>query len=137
MRKLIVLALALSLAGCATIEKNPNSAKLVTQYAVLKFAEQSSPERRAARLENVKKIAADVKAIAANEDASIGFLQSAVDLQIAKLNLSPADKLLAKGLVDMISQELLKRVGAGALSPDAKVQVSLVMDWILEAAAMA
>lgn len=137
MRKLLVTLLAISLVGCATIEKNPNTAKLVTQYAVLKFAEQSSADRRAERLANVKRIATDVKAIATNESASISILQSAVDVQIAKLNLSAADKLLARGLVDMISQELTKRVGAGVLSPEAKLTVAQVMDWIVEAASMA
>jgi hypothetical protein len=137
MRNLAVILLSLSLLGCATIEQNPNTAKLVTQYAVLKFAEQSSPDRRAERLANVKRIATDVKAIASNEATSITALRSAVDVQIAKLSLSPADQLLARGLVDMVAQELVKRVGAGTLDANAKLVVSTVMDWVLEAAAMA
>ena len=54
MRNLAAILLSLSLLACSTIEQNPNTAKLVTQYAVLKFAEQSSPDRKAERLANVK-----------------------------------------------------------------------------------
>lgn len=136
MSKLYVLVLCALLAGCATIEENPNTAKLVTQYAVLKFAEQSSADRRAERLANVARIAADVKAIAANEVTSVSSIRAAVAIQIQKLNLSPADQLLANGLADILAQELAKRVGDGALNPEQRLIVGQVMDWVLEAAQM-
>ena len=137
MNKLLsVVALSL-LVGCSTIEQNPNTAKLVTQYAVLKFAEQSSPDRKAERLANVIKVATDVKAIAANEVTSITALRSAVDVQLAKLKLSPADQLLARGLVDIVAQELAKRVGSGVLDDKQRLVVNDVMSWVIEAASMA
>lgn len=141
MRKTLVFVasiLALSLASsCATLENNPASAKLVTQYAVLKFAEQSSADKRAERIANVQRVATDVKAIAAGEPVSIGLLKAAVGAEIAKLNLSPADTMLANALVDMLAIELSERVGEGILDPDQLVQVAKVMDWIIEAAALA
>ena len=58
-------------------------------------------------------------------------------MQIAKLNLSPADQLLARGLVDMLNQELAKRVGAGLLDEKQRIIVADLMNWVLEAAEMA
>jgi hypothetical protein len=136
MRNLSILILSAVLCGCATIEENPNTAKLVTQYAVLKFDEQSSPARRAERMANVVRIATDVKAIAANEVTSVSSIRGVVATQIAKLNLSPADQLLANGLADILAQELAKRVGDGALDAEQRLIVGQVMDWVLEAAAM-
>lgn len=135
MRTLIAALVSILLfASCATIEQNPNTAKLVTQYAVLKFAEQSSDGRRAERISNVIKIATDVKAIAANEVTSISSLRGVVGTQVAKLGLSPADQLLAFGLADIVAQELIKRVGEGQLNDSQRLVVGQVCDWIIEAA---
>src|SRR5688572_22435403 len=100
MRSRVIISLlacvsVFAIGACASIEKNPNTAKLATQYAVLKFAEQSSPDKRAGRLENVRKIAEDVKAIASNEAATVSFLRDTVAEQVARLKLSSADQLLA------------------------------------------
>ena len=136
LRSLFVsFCLALIFVGCATFEKHENSAKLVTQYAVMKFAEQSSPERRDERIANVKRIAEGVKALATNQEVSIEGLQSVVGAQIAKLGLSPADSFLAMALVQMVAEELKARVGDGVLSADAKLQVAEVMDWVIGATA--
>lgn len=137
MLAVIALLSALMLAGCKSIEERPATAKLVTQYAVLKFAEQSSADKRAVRIEHVRRIAADVKAIAAGEPVSLALLKGAAFSEISKLQLSPADTLLAHALVDLIAEEIALRVGDGVLSPDQLVQVAQVMDWVVEATTLA
>lgn len=128
---------AMMLSGCQTLQTQPATAKLTIQYAVLKFAEQSGGDVRASRLANVKKIAIDVKALASGSSTNVGFLHDAVNDQLLKLKLSPADRLLANGLVDIVTNELLQRIGTGALSPDQVLAVSQVMDWIIEATGLA
>lgn len=132
---LSALILSFTLLGCATFNQHQGTAKLVTQYAVMKFAEQSSAERRDERIANVRKVAEGVKAVVGNEAVSIEGLQSLVGDQIAKLNLSPADTFLALALVQAISDELKVKVGEGVLTAEQKVQVSEVMDWVIQAAA--
>lgn len=119
--------------GCATLEKSPNTAKLVTQYAVMKFAEQSSDERRVERIANVRKIAEDVKSLAANQTVSVPGLQAAVMAQVAKLGLSPADSFLASALVQVVADELAAKIGDGVISPEKMLVVSQVMDWVIDA----
>lgn len=134
MRKfLIALLLSVSMLGCATLEKSPNTAKLVTQYAVMKFAEQSSDERRVERIANVRKIAEDVKSLAANQTVSVPGLQAAVMAQVAKLGLSPADSFLASALVQVVADELAAKIGDGVISPEKMLVVSQVMDWVIDA----
>ena len=133
---LAALSAALLL-GCATLEERPATAKLVTQYAVLKFADQSSPIKRADRIAKVVDIATQVKGMSAGESVSVGLLKGAVYSELLKLELAPPDALLANALVDLLAEELLARVGDGVLSPEQQLQVVQVMDWIIEAAAMA
>lgn len=78
-----------------------------------------------------------MKTLAGGETASVSFLHDTVTAQLDKLHLSPADRLLANALVDTVTAELVKRVGAGALSDSQRLQVSQVMDWIIEAAGAA
>src|SRR5215203_13675 len=102
LKSLSVFIFTVLLCGCAFLRESPSTAKLLVQYSVSKFAEQSSPDRRIDRLNNVKKVATGVKAVAANETTSIPLLRAVVMAQVAKLQLSPADTILATGLVDMI-----------------------------------
>lgn len=132
MRKLAIPLLLIVLSGCATFEKHEPTARLVTQYAVLKYAERLPEESRATRIERIKSIAAEVKALTSGE-TSLSLLQLAVSAQLDKAGLSPADRLLADGLVQIIGAELQQRIGDGVLSPEQLVQVSEVMDWIIAA----
>lgn len=134
--KVSILALTLALFGCSFLRESPSTAKLVVQYSVAKFAEQSSAERRLERLNNVKRIASSVKTLAANESATIPLLKNIVLEQVAKLHLSPADTVLAQGLIDVIAEQLGKKIGEGLLKPEDKLLVADVMDWVIEAATL-
>lgn len=133
----MIMSLVLStLLGCTLFRDNPSAARLAIQYSVAKFSEQSSADHRQERLNNVKRVAMEVKAIADKESTSLVLLRSAVMVEVAKLHLSPADTVLASGLVDLIAEQLTKRIGDGVLKPEDKLVVKDVMDWVIEAAVL-
>lgn len=137
MRKIAIIPLLMIvLSSCASFERHEPSARLVTQYAVLKYAERLPVESRNVRVDRIRAIAAEVKALASGE-TSLALLQLAVSSQLDKAQLSPADRLLADGLVQIISAELQRRIGEGVLSGDQRVQVVTVMEWVIAAADLA
>lgn len=138
MRSLAVVYVAfLMLAGCATDQftRHETTAKLVTQYAVLKYAERLPEEQKTERVARIRAIATDVKALASG-DTTLQALHEVVNQQLDKAGLSPADRLLANGLVDVIVAELQARIGDGLLSPEQRVQVQSILQWVIDAAAM-
>lgn len=136
MRKLLILPILLILTACATFKEHETTAKLVTQYATLKYLEKVPAAELDQRRERIRAIATDVKALATGETSLI-LLQAAVSSQLDKAGLSPADRLLADGLVQVIVAELQQRIGSGVLSPEQLVQVSQVLDWVITATQMA
>lgn len=139
MRRLLVagaaaLAVLVSFPGCATLEKAPATASLVTQYATAKVIEAGkTPEERTARAARIKAIASDARSWLDGDAVTISFLQQAAQDRLAKLDLSPADLLLAQGLVQVIVDELQAKVGAGVLSEATKLTVSQVLGWVVSA----
>lgn len=128
-------AMALACVGCETLEKSPGTASLVVQYATAKVIESGkTADERSARAARIKTIAEEARTWFDGEDVTIGFLEAAAQARIAKLNLGAADTLLANGLVQVIVQELQKKVGEGVLSPESKMTVSQVLGWIVGAA---
>lgn len=135
MKKLLIAAVAaLSMTGCATLQNNSGSARLVVSYATLKVIEAGkSPEAQAERAQNIRRIASDAKSILDLESVSLEFLQSAVRARLADLSLSPADRMLADGLVNLIVQELQLKVDSGVLSEEQRYRVSTVLGWVIDA----
>jgi hypothetical protein len=139
MRKLATVYLAfLMLFGCATdqFQRHETTAKLVTQYAVLKYAERLPEEQKVERIARIRTIATDVKALASG-DTTLLALHAVVNQQLDKAGLTAADRLLANGLVDIIVAELQARIGDGVLSAEQRVQVTTVLDWVIQATALA
>ena len=136
MRRLAIVYLSfIMLVGCATFEKHETTAKLVTQYATIKYIEQIPEADKIERKARIVAVATDAKALASG-DTTLTALQTAVNEQLDKAGLSPADRLLANGLVEIIVAELQARIGEGVLSPEQRVQVVEVLDWVIQAAAM-
>lgn len=129
----LLILTTLALASCATLKENDGTVKLSVQYAVIKLAEQSSSDKRVSRLNNIKQTALAAKALAANDQTTVIALRNSIAAQIAQLNLSPADALLANALADFIAEEIRDRIGEGILKPDDAVFIGNVMDWIIEA----
>lgn len=136
MKALLVapFALLFLLVGCKTLEQNQASTRLVIQYSVAKYIEKAGDtEAQAARAERVRKVATQALALTDGNDVILAAVEAAVRAEVAKLNLSPADLMLADGLVAVISEEISKRVGEGVLSPEQLIQTKLVLSWIVDA----
>lgn len=127
----LYLVAALQLMGCGTLERHENTARLAVTYATLKGIEKGlDPVRTQA-------VAESAKAIVAGEAVTLVGLQEAISTELAGLELSLADRVLADALVSAIAQELQLRIGTGVLSPEQKVEVGEVLQWVIDATALA
>lgn len=123
----LYLVLALQLAGCGTLERHENTARLAVTYATLKGVEKGLDPVR------TRAVAESAKAIVSGEAVTLVGLQEAISTELAGLELSPADRMLANALISAIAQELQLRIGTGVLSPDQRVQVGEVLQWVIDA----
>lgn len=130
-----IIAIISLLSACATLDQHQASFRLVTQYAVLKFIEQSPAEHRAERANRIFAIATSLKPLVSGE-TSLELLQQAVAKQLDSASLSPADRLLADALVQAIVDEAKIRIGGGVLTPDQQMKVISVLDWVISASRM-
>ena len=137
-RLAIILATALALTGCKTLEENQSGARLVVTYAVMKYVERGdTAEDRARKAQRIRAIASDVQRLASGDPVTLTFIGEAVRAQLAPLNLSPADLFLANELLNLLMTELQTKVGEGILDADQLVQVATVLGWVIEATAIA
>lgn len=123
--------LGLQLAGCGTLERHENTARLAVTYATLKGIEKGLDPVR------TRAVAESAKAIVSGEAVTLTALQEAISTELAGLDLSPADRFLADALVGAIAQELQLRIGTGVLSPEQKVEVGEVLQWVISATDLA
>lgn len=131
--QIVAIALVL-LVGCASFERNQSAAKLAISYSVLKYVESAGDTNaQAARAARVRNVAERALALTDGKDVILAAVEAAVRAEVAKLNLSPADLMLADGLIAVISDEISKRVGEGILSPEQLVQTKVVLGWIINA----
>ncbi len=119
--------LAFVLGGCASLTTQPEAAKLVVQYATLKYV-GDSPER-AGRVISVV-TAAD--AVAAQGAGTLDAFEAVIPWDA----LEPADRLLARNLVAILRAEIEERLDLGGTAPLAE-HVSVVLGWVREAAEIA
>lgn len=136
-RKFTVFVVTLLLAACASNPSPRDEAiiDLAVQYSVAKYLEQAPADKRAEKADNIRRIAGAVQAVVGGEaQATIVSLQEYVSAEIDKLSLSPADRVLASGLVTILVAEIQARVGDGLLEPDQRVRVSHVLDLVIAAA---
>ncbi len=136
----MIAAAALVGSGCALLEKiadpkNDLIEQVAIQYATGKFIEaEKDSAKRTARAGDVVKVAKDLKAVATSDSATVDALQALALKKIVAAKLQPADNLLATALVTAAVQELKDKVSAGVLSPDARVAVDKLLDWVIGAA---
>jgi hypothetical protein len=140
--------------GCATLA-NPTpstqqvAAKIAVQYATGSFIQAGKSEAaQVARATEVTKVANALKGATGDESATIATLRGLALRKIADAGLSPPDRILANSLVDLAVTELTTRVKrtvvaddgtevtVGVLSPQARVAVHTLLDWVLEAASL-
>jgi hypothetical protein len=127
------LVLAFSLTACQTVESKPMAARLAVTVATLKVIEADKTDQ-AARAQRVAAVARDAQKLLDGEQVTLGAIQAAVKARLDSSELSPSDRILADTLVVMISDELRARIGDGLLSPEQRLTVSTVLDWVAVAA---
>jgi hypothetical protein len=132
LKKLVSIVAVLLLAACSS---NPSSRDeaiigLSVQYATAKYIEKRPDSR-----ENIVHVATAAKGIVAGDStATLITLQEFVGQELDKLSLSPADRVLANGLVSLIVAELQAKVGDGLIPEDQKIRVSQILDLVIAAA---
>lgn len=137
MRKLILLPLLILVAsfvnGCASIEQNPMTARLIVSQATMRYIESRTdwPETAA----NVLAAARAVKDAASGEAITLAELRR-IALDAAGLDeLSPADRALAEGLIDTVAVVVEERVGQGTLEGlEQLTTFREIATWAIEAA---
>ncbi len=130
MIKAIVLGLivALGLSGCTDTQS-----KLAVTYATMKVIEQTGGGESA---QTIKDIATKVVSVAEGEGATVELLKEAAMKEVAKLELSPADRILAVYLVDAVAEEIKGKVGIGVIDADQILKVKDVFRVVVDAAVL-
>jgi type IV pilus biogenesis protein CpaD/CtpE len=132
LKKLIPVVATLLLVGCSS---NPSARDeaiigLAVQYATAKYIEE-----KPGSAENIVRVAEGVKALVGGDaSATLVTLQEYVGQELTKLELSPADRVLANALVNLVVAELQAKVGEGLLEPDQRVRVAKILDLVIAAA---
>lgn len=127
----------LMLGGCQAFRDNNASAQLVSQYAVAKYLEgKKTDQARYDAAVRIIKIAADLKTVASGTDVQLNALRVYVGGMLAAQPLSPADRILANGLVEVLLSELEKRFkdGRDILNEFDRVAVNDVLSWVIAVA---
>lgn len=130
----VVLAL---LAGCASLGTTANQAyeKLAVEYATIKVVKTgATPAARQAKQAKIIAIATQAQTVLASPSVTLALVKVAVNAQIASLHLAAEDQMVADVLVQMVSDELAAKVGAGVLKPTDVVTVNTVLSWVVSGA---
>lgn len=130
----LALAVILGCCGCSTLERNPATTQLVTQYAVAKYLEQRPAESRYESAQRIIRIAQALQAPAADRKATLATLRSVVEGIIAQQSLSPADFVAANGLANILFAEVESRLKVDAMNPAEPVIVGQVLQWVVSVA---
>jgi hypothetical protein len=137
LRKFVPFVALLLLAACASNPSPRDEAiiGLAVQYSVAKYLEEAPENKRAEKADNIRRIAGTVKVLVGGDaQATLLTLQEYVGQEIDKLSLSPADRVLASGLVTLVVAELQAKVGEGLLDADQRVRVAQILDLVIAAA---
>lgn len=140
MRNLTVLACAVTtviLAGCSTLGTTANQAyeKLAVEYATIKAVKTAkTPAARQAMQAKIIAIATQAQTVLASPSVTLALVQTAVNTQIARQHLAAEDQMVADALVQMVSDELTAKVGAGVLKASDVVTVNTVLSWVVAGA---
>jgi hypothetical protein len=132
MKAIAAVALFLFLTGCAvleTVEQNPMVAQLTVQQATLRVIDED-PDKAMRALE----ITRDVREMISVDSVTVALLDDFIRVQIDWSKLSLADAQLLMMLLEQLKVELAKRMGEGVLSPEQKVSIDRVIDWVEDSA---
>ena len=122
------------LAGCAllqTVEDSPMVAQLTVQQATLRVIDED-PAKAMRALE----ITQNVREMISVDSVTVALLDDFIRVQIDWSKLSLADAQLLMMLLEELKVRLAERMGDGLLTPDQKVSIDRVIDWVEESATL-
>lgn len=133
-RKLAVVALAVSLAACGLTPTQEAGVEIVVKVAAREVIKRgASPSAQIRKAQNIKSVVDAAVVIASGDVVTVELLRAAVDKEIAKLALTPADQATAADFVSAVVQIVADRVGDGTLQSDRLIEVVKFLEWISEA----
>lgn len=110
---MLAICLPSFVAGCAAIEQNPMTARLIVEQATMRYIQSRADWPATAS--RVAAAAEAVQAAATGESLTLAQLRS-IALEAAGLDdLTPADAALARGLIDTVAMVVEERIGQGTL----------------------
>ena len=132
-RLLMVALVAISLVGCASLQRGDQGTKTVIQFATLKFIDEDTERARGvyAHVQEARGFLTEEGSV------SLDQLEVKVRDSIPWARFDQAEQLLLSNLIDMVRVELEDRIEGGLLDPDEQVAVENVLKWIEQAAQMA
>jgi hypothetical protein len=135
MRFALVFALAL-ICGCSALERNPATTQLVTQYAVAKYLEQRpDTQARYESAQRIIRVATQLRATTGEQTATLATLRPIVQGLIERQSISPADRVAAYALTEILFGEVESRIKAGTMVGSESVLVEQVLAWVVSVAA--
>ena len=79
-------------------------------------------------------IAGQLRAVSGERTATLATLRTAVSTLIADQPLSPADRILADGLANVLFAEFEARMRPGMIDPMQSVAIEQVLHWVVSVA---
>lgn len=132
--RLLVAVVALLICGCSTLERNPATTQLVTQYAVAKYLEQRSASERWDAAQRIIRVATQLRITTGERTATLATLRPVVEGIIEQQPLSPADKFAARALASILFAEVEDRIKPGLMNPLESVAIEQVLQWVITVA---
>ena len=133
MKQLILAFLTVAfLSGCAlleTVETSPTAAKLTVQQATIRVI--GTDMDRAAR---VLEIAAQTRGMIEVDAVTVSLVDEFIRVQVDWSKLDLPDAQLLAMLLDELRDRLAEKLGDGLISPEDKVSISKVIDWVEDSA---
>jgi hypothetical protein len=131
---LCVLSFALGLSACTLNPDNERRDRLGVQATTMALIERA--DSPAAKAEAVRESVAKARTLLDMADVSVADIRVALLARVAERDLSPLEKLAALEVINAVSDGVELRLGAGQLSPEERVSVNTVLDWVEGAAAL-
>lgn len=116
--------------GCKALEENPQTSQLVVSYATMKYIEAAPSFDQAPRAARVRAVADALATIAKDDAVTIPMLVSYAVSRIPD-TVAASDRVLATMLIQLVAQELQKKVGSD--TSHVLVRVTEVMKWVSDA----
>jgi hypothetical protein len=136
----VLLAATVALVGLTACSSNPASpnvdagVRIAAEGATVVLLERSgNPAATAAR---VLEVIALVKTHLLDNQTTVGDLNDALLQRIGQYQLDPGEKMLALELVNTLSSDTEKRVGAGLLKPEDVTTINKVLGYVESTASL-